>query len=211
MGFSVTTQQVGDTKGRNNIFAEREGKSTGIMFYGHIDTVNLVNPDQWQTDPYEAVAKSGRIYGLGSGDMKGGLSCFISAASQSQVAIKIFLAVDEENWSEGAWTALKNNPKFFKDVNLVISAEPGFGLDTNQITVGRTGRILYEVSFAGRPTHIINYRDAIDAIELAGIFLNLFYSSRNRIFASPDSIGQARRIAGEAVGMSVCGHSEVEM
>lgn len=211
MGFDVELQEV--AKGRHNVLAQRGEAPQELMFYGHIDTVPVADKSAWHTDPFTPVTMGTLIYGLGSNDMKGGIAAFLTAAERTVTPVKIFLAIDEENISEGAWSALQNRRDFFEGVTFVVSAEPGFGLEHHTITLGRTGRSIYEVSFEGRSAHLMNYREGIDSIELLGKFINDFYASRGSLFRSLDTVGQIRYVSGESVGMSVCsntvGHIEV--
>lgn len=50
----------------------RAGKT--MLLIGHLDTVD-VNLANWRTNPFAATEIDGFVYGRGSMDMKGGLSC----------------------------------------------------------------------------------------------------------------------------------------
>lgn len=203
--FKVQRQLVSSS--RWNLFAQRGNGKSSILFLGHMDTVPAGNG--WKTNPYVLVKKNDKLYGLGASDMKGGIAVFLSAAAKTNAYVKILLTVDEENISEGAWKAVKIK-SFFKDVKLIISAEPNFNLKENDITVGRTGRCVYEVLFKGKEDHITRYKKGRDAIELLGKFIAQLYERRSTLFKSPKSIVQVRKIEGESVGMSVCGLAKLE-
>jgi acetylornithine deacetylase/succinyl-diaminopimelate desuccinylase-like protein len=143
--------------------------------------------------------------------MKGGISAFITAAAASSAPLKIFLAVDEENISTGAWAAVRHRPSFFKDASLIISAEPNFGLGDHSLTIGRTGRYVFQIEFIGRPAHLANQSAGVDAIAAAADFITRFYRRKSRLFASPDTVAQVRRITAESVGMSVCARAVLEV
>lgn len=49
------------------------GGGRSLLLNGHMDTVFPASPDEWRTDPFTPVIKDGKIYGLGSVDMKSGL------------------------------------------------------------------------------------------------------------------------------------------
>ena len=208
-GFKVTKQKVSD--GRYNIFAEKGKGTRSVLFYGHMDTVSVHDSKKWKTDPFTLKINGDNAYGLGSSDMKSGMSAFIEAATNTNALVKIFLAVDEENISEGAWLAVNENRDFFKDVKLIISAEPSFGLGINGITTARTGRCIYHIKFVGKTEHIIKYKEAVDAIEKLCDFGNKLYSSRNKLFKSKDTIAQLRLVKAESNGMSVCGEAQAEV
>src|SRR3990167_8040732 len=129
IGFLVMTQRI--SAKRFNIFAAKGKGLQAVLFYGHMDTVPLTKLSKWKTTPFKLIARNGKMYGLGAYDMKGGIATFLEACRRSDRYIKIFLAVDEENISEGAWSAIKCNKKFFSDVELIISPEPNFGTGLN--------------------------------------------------------------------------------
>ena len=139
--------------------------------------------------------------------MKGGIAAFIEASSMSHTPVKILLGVDEEEDSAGAWAVVNQQPDFFNGINLIVSAEPSFGLKPTQITSGRTGRVLYDAHFKGKSEHIMKYDEAIDSIEKLAFFANQLYSKRDisGTFASNMTILQIRKVEGAAIGMSVCG------
>ena len=208
-GFKVTKQKISD--GRYNIFAEKGRGVKSILFYGHMDTVSVLGSTKWNTNPFILRLVGDKAYGLGASDMKGGMSAFIDATTNTNAPVKIFLAVDEENISEGAWQAVKENRDFFRDVKLIISAEPSFGLGINGITTARTGRCIYEIKFVGKTEHIIKYKEAVDAIEKLCDFGNKLYLNRNKLFKSKDTIAQLRLVKAESNGMSVCGEAQAEV
>ncbi|GBD08289.1 Acetylornithine deacetylase [Candidatus Thermoflexus japonica] len=74
------------------------------LITAHLDTV----PPLQHPRPYEAVERDGRIYGLGSADVKGGLAALmaaleiVGAAALAKAPVSIALTVDEENMGRGA-------------------------------------------------------------------------------------------------------------
>ncbi len=209
MGFNIISQDIGG--GRRNLLASSGKKGQSILFYGHQDTVPLTKQGEWATDPFILTRLNDRFYGLGTSDMKGGVAAFLAAAEEIDFDLKIFLAVDEENISEGAWHALQNTPEFFDDLDLIVSAESSFDLPLSGVTRGRTGRSVFQIDFEGKPEHIIRYKYGVDAIEKAGNFIYKLYRDRESIFNSPDTVSQVRQVFGESVGMSVAASSQAEV
>ena len=61
---------------RKNVVARWRGRGGGksVLFSGHVDVAPF-EPDDWKVcRPYEPIVKSGRLYGRGAADMKGGLA-----------------------------------------------------------------------------------------------------------------------------------------
>jgi acetylornithine deacetylase len=78
--------------------ADAEG---GLALSGHMDTV----PDTgWLSDPWSGRIADGRLFGLGSTDMKGPLAAAIVAATTlpAQVPITLLITTDEETTKGGA-------------------------------------------------------------------------------------------------------------
>lgn len=209
IGFQVMTQKI--SAKRYNIFASKGEGIKAVLFYGHLDTVPLTKITKWKTNPFKLSVRQGRLYGLGAYDMKGGIASFLDVCVKSKGYVKIFLAVDEENISEGAWNAVRQNRNFFSDVELIISPEPNFDTGLNGIVRGRTGRYIFTVSFEGKPAHVARYKEGIDSLEEMSKFMAKFYKTREKLFYSRGSFIQIRRVEGEAIGMSVCGNAALEV
>ena len=54
-----------------------EGQPT-VLFYGHFD-VQPADPSRWESDPFEAEVREGRLYGRGASDSKGPIVSLLSA------------------------------------------------------------------------------------------------------------------------------------
>lgn len=96
------------TKGKANLIARLGEGDEGLVLAGHTDTVNY-DPTGWDTDPFEAVEKDDRIYGLGAADMKSFLAIAIEAAREFTAAdlkqpLTLVATADEESTMQGART-----------------------------------------------------------------------------------------------------------
>jgi acetylornithine deacetylase len=82
--------------------AQRDGAArSGLAFSGHMDTV----PDTgWRTEPWSGRVENGRLFGLGSTDMKGPMAAAIVAARTlpKGVPITLLISTDEETTKAGA-------------------------------------------------------------------------------------------------------------
>ena len=78
--YKITKQKVENK--RSNLLVEKgRGKQT-ILLYSHLDTVDII--EGWKTDPLDLKVIEDRAYGLGSWDMKGGMSTNILSFFNSQ-------------------------------------------------------------------------------------------------------------------------------
>jgi acetylornithine deacetylase len=80
--FETRSFQKQGYEGRPNVAAVVEGSGDGqsLAFSGHIDVVSPEPVDEWTHGPWNPVVEDGKLYGRGSGDMKGGVAAFVFAA-----------------------------------------------------------------------------------------------------------------------------------
>jgi succinyl-diaminopimelate desuccinylase len=124
-------------------------RSPSMMLNFHMDTFDAFKG--WDTDPFNPVAKGGRIYGLGAHDMKGGGACLVAvveAIVKSGVKLGGRLVVsgtsDEENWSRGAHALIKGG--YLKGCDYCLVPEPQA---KGQLTIGERGRHVFHLTFHG--------------------------------------------------------------
>jgi succinyl-diaminopimelate desuccinylase len=160
---------------RPNIYGRMMGESPGkrLNFNGHTDTVPIV--EGWDMDPFTPVVKEGKMYGLGSCDMKGGIACTLNmlrAISNSghtlQGELSFSGVIDEEAYGKGAKAMLETD---LADVDAIVLAEPYPGDETKPIPLGITGKILYEIKVKGKAAHGFRPQLGINAVEDAGKIL----------------------------------------
>lgn len=109
-GFSV---KVFETPHRPIIYAEKKGCGPGtILFYNHYDVVP-VNPEDWDSDPFQPCPRGGRIFGRGLSDHKSSFLARLYAADclsklgNLPVSVKFLLEGDEE----------RNSPELYRFVS----------------------------------------------------------------------------------------------
>ena len=71
------------TYGRvKNLWSINRNPGPLLVFLGHVDVVPTGPADQWDHDPFSGHDDGTYINGRGTGDMKGGIACFMSALSR---------------------------------------------------------------------------------------------------------------------------------
>ena len=163
LGFETRLQWVQDRR-PNVIGVHRFGEGKTFMFNGHLDTVPVC--EGWATDPFKPVEKQGKLYGLGSFDMKGGIASILTALKavmDSGRQLKGTLAfsgvVGEEGYSEGARGILKTE---LAKADAVLIGEPHDDID-----LGVTGKVLYELIVKGKSAHAFHPQEGVNAVEEA--------------------------------------------
>jgi acetylornithine deacetylase len=97
--------------GRKNLASQLAGSGRGksLLLNGHMDTVPP-GKASWSGSPWSGKLRKGRMYGLGSFDMKGGLAaqagvlCALRAAGVRLGGDLIFESVVDEEWGGGGGT-----------------------------------------------------------------------------------------------------------
>jgi len=121
---------------------------------GHVDTVDVGNPDNWSFDPFSGEIRDGFVHGRGSVDQKGGVAAFITAGKiikelglANDLTVLFVGSVIEEDCDGLCWKYLIEKEGIRPD--LVISTEP-----TNlNIYRGQRGRMEMDVIFTGLSAH----------------------------------------------------------
>lgn len=167
LGFEVESYPIGEP--RRNLLATR-GENPTLCCYGHMDTVPVY--DGWQTDPFTLTERDGRLYGLGTQDMKSGIAGLLAALERlpRNVPLKLVFCYDEEYDSEGAWLIARERADWFKGITHLLSVETGTAeqeYDTPTMSLGRRGRARYQVEIQGFSAHGGNNQRGVSAISLA--------------------------------------------
>jgi len=162
-GFVVDLVEA--APGRPNVVA-RIGPSDApaLMLNGHLDVVGI---EAMVHEPFGAELRSGRIYGRGSADMKGGIAAMCAAATaatgQSNAQIVIAAVADEEYESLGLRSLLESGVR----ADAAIVTEP----TRLAICPAHRGFAWIDVTLTGRAAHGSRYDIGVDAILHAALLL----------------------------------------
>ncbi len=105
-GFRVAPMAIPDRPDKFNLIATLGEGPGGLVLAGHTDTVPF-DPDRWHHDPLRLTEDAGRLYGLGTSDMKSFLGIAIEAArglaaKDLSQPLVILATADEESSMSGA-------------------------------------------------------------------------------------------------------------
>ena len=146
-----------------------------IGFLGHTDTVSY--SDDWIFNHFELTEQDGKLYGLGTCDMKGSIAAILSSIKKikfdrEKAGIKLFFTYDEEIGFSGINELIDNNISFPKNI---IVGEP----TNNELINASKGLLEMKVTFKGVSSHSSNPEEGINAIENCIDFINklkVYYS-----------------------------------
>jgi acetylornithine deacetylase/succinyl-diaminopimelate desuccinylase-like protein len=163
LGLSDITRLSVEDAGDTVYAVLKGGDGPKMMLNYHLDTFDAF--EGWQTDPFKAVVRNDRIYGLGAHDMKGGIACVL-AALEAMVKAEVRLGgdliisgtSDEEYWSRGAHELIKTG--ILRDCKYNIVPEPA---KHASIIIGHLGRHVFKLRFFGSSISAA-YDEGINAI-----------------------------------------------
>lgn len=111
LGFRTEIQDIPGAPGKANLIATLGRGDNGLVLAGHTDTVPY-DEGRWQSDPFRLSERDGRLYGLGTSDMKAFLALAVEAARglrEQDLAqpLVILATADEESSMSGARALLE--------------------------------------------------------------------------------------------------------
>ena len=108
LGFHIEIQDLHTNPAKANLIATLGQGEDGLILAGHTDTVPC-DPALWRRDPFTLREADGRLYGLGTADMKSFLALAVEAvrdlrASDLKRPLVLLATADEESGMLGART-----------------------------------------------------------------------------------------------------------
>ena len=165
-GLEVHVEEV--RPGRPNVIGIARGTGGGrsLLLNGHIDTVGVAG----MSEPFRPRVESGRLYGRGAYDMKGGVAaCMVAAAEAARLNLRgdvIVTAVMDEEYAGLGTLAVAERYR----ADGAIVAEP----TELQLVVAHKGFVWLEVETQGVAAHGSRPHLGVDAIaKMGGVLTGL--------------------------------------
>lgn len=139
------------------------GAGPAVLLTGHLDVVP--EGGEWDTPPFEAVERNGRIYGRGACDMKGGVAAMMAAAvwavkrNGGVRPFRLAFVADEEVNGQGARSLLQTLGA--GEIRYAVIGEP----TGNQIHIAHRGAIRFRVRVRGISCHAGAPDQGVNALE----------------------------------------------
>jgi len=164
-GFRVEVTALSNQPDKANLlasFGEVNEDSQGLMFAGHTDTVPY-DQHSWHHDPFQLTERDGRLYGLGTSDMKSYFALALEAirqfdAKQLQQPIFILATADEESSMEGALQLVEQG---CPNVRYAVIGEPTGLKPVN----AHKGIMMESIRLIGSSGHSSNPTLGVNALE----------------------------------------------
>ena len=181
----VSTFRVFDgNKERVNLFGTIKAKKANgkkpIILSGHTDVVPVSKG--WSTDPFVATVKGNKLYGRGSCDMKGFISCVLAYVPKLSSVnldrdIHFSFTFDEETACIGAPLLIKELKKRNIKDGICIIGEP----TKMKIIDAHKGMNEYTIHFEGLAGHSSQPNRGVNAIEYATRYIDKLLELRQEL------------------------------
>lgn len=199
---------------KGNVAVLIKGAHNGncVIFNSHTDTVSPGDASLWQTNPFEAVEKGGKIYGLGVSDNKSSVAVLLMLAKKLAVEkpacdVILTFTVGEEVDGHGTNDIVKllssKYLKVYKNISTIVCEPTGL----NKIGLAHKGNIFIKITTKGKSGHgshpidskdhaVLKMNKIIGILEVLGKKWNKKY--KNKILGSP-TIGLATSISAGSI------------
>lgn len=162
LGFAVEVLPIPGHSGKANLVASIGSGSEGLVLSGHTDTVPC-NETLWSSNPFKLTEADGRLYGLGTADMKSFFALAIEAVrdlplDKIKQPLTILATADEESSMCGAQHLVETNRRLGRHA---IIGEPT-GLKPIRT---HKGIAMEAVRLTGRAGHSSNPALGVNALE----------------------------------------------
>ncbi len=157
----VICDELGNVVGINGDGSQK------IFFDSHMDTVDVIDRENWKHDPYGAEVESGFIYGRGAVDMKGALAASVYAGAIAKElgllegrTVYVSASIMEEDYDGQAVNYILEKDEIHPD--LVVICEP----TDLCIGYGHQGRALIQITIRGKGAHASHPETGINPVYL---------------------------------------------
>lgn len=116
-----------------------------VLIYGHYDVQSVGDPDAWESPPFAAAVRDGRLYARGASDDKGNflpllhVACELARAGKLPVNVRVLVEGEEEAGGESASDWLRADERG-ADAAIVFDSDMA-DEHTPAITVGLRGMV----------------------------------------------------------------------
>jgi acetylornithine deacetylase len=176
-GLGAVTRLTYDASGKKaNLFATLgEGRRPGLILSGHTDVVP-VDGQNWDTDPFVATIRDGRLYARGSADMKGFIGIALAKApaylqameaGTLDSAMHFALSYDEEIGCIGVRGLIRDLEEIGLKPAGCIVGEP----TSMQPIIAHKGTHRFRCCVRGREAHSSYVTHGVNAIEYAAMLV----------------------------------------
>ena len=162
--FESHLLEFGEQKVMNLYAVFKGGDGPNVCFAGHTDVVPPGDEDSWDSDPFTAVERNGRIYGRGTADMKSAIAAYVCAVInflknkdfKFNGSISFLLTADEEGEAFfGTKKVVEWLEKNKIKLDFCLVGEPTNPLRLGEmVKIGRRGSLNGVITVNGKQGHV---------------------------------------------------------
>lgn len=162
LGFACELMPISEQPKKLNLVATLGRGDGGLIFAGHTDTVPY-DLERWSSDPFKLREAEGKLFGLGTCDMKGFLALAVEAAEglrpdKLAQPLVLLATADEETSMDGARALVRAGRK--------IGRHAVIGEPTDLVPIrAHKGILLERITIEGRSGHSSDPRLGNSAID----------------------------------------------
>jgi succinyl-diaminopimelate desuccinylase len=169
------------------------GEKKAFLYNGHIDVVPAGNRELWFEDPYGGIIKDGKMYGRGTGDMKGASACAIIAAkalNETGIQLKgdflIHGVADEEAGATyGTRYLIEKGYENPENIAMAVVGEGSVKEDKVYAQLGVPGSLSFRIIVKGKAAHGSRPHEGINAVAKMSKILLALHEHRSNFSSSP--------------------------
>src|SRR5215469_15955798 len=156
------------SRARTVVGTYRPSRNAGrsLIVQGHCDVVPPGPLDMWETPPFSAIVRDGKMYGRGACDMKSGtigalyaLDAICTAGFKPTARIHFQSVIEEESTGVGALSTLQRGYR----ADACFIPEPTGG----KLVRSQVGVIWFRLKVRGLPVHVSHMGEGANAITAA--------------------------------------------
>jgi acetylornithine deacetylase len=214
LGFSITIQAVPGTRNKFNMLAKIGSGEGGLLLCGHSDTVPF-DEGRWQSDPFKLKRVDGKLFGLGSCDMKGFFAFILEALktiplNKLNKPLYVLATADEETSMAGA--------RFFAEQQMIKPSMAIIGEPTELIpNYKHKGHIAKSLDVQGKAGHSSDPEKGVNAIEIMYQAIGQLMDLQSRLktqfhdeaFSVPYVTMNLGHVHGGDAENRICGHCKL--
>ena len=222
MGFDCRIDPLPEQPLKANLTATlrpEHGPATGgLALSGHTDTVPF-DERRWSSDPFHLTERDGRLYGLGTTDMKAFLALAVEAARGLRrrdltAPLTLLFTADEESGMDGVRDLIARHPEGLGPRHAVVG-EP----TRNHPVHMHKGMMMEAIRIEGRAGHSSDPALGRNALDAMTVVLNTLVAWREELaeryrdprFAVPYPTLNLGHIRGGDNPNRICGEAELHI
>ncbi len=216
LGFACELQPVPDAPDKANLIASLGRGEGGLVLAGHTDTVPY-DETGWSSDPFSLEERDGRLYGLGTSDMKSFMALVVEAvrdldAGRMRRPLVVLATADEESGMTGAKALVDAERRLGR--HAVIGEPTGL-----QPVYAHKGVMMESIRLQGRSGHSSDPSLGVSALEGMVRVLNDLVAWRQQLqskhvdprFAVPVPTMNLGHVHGGDNPNRICSHCELQI